>query len=264
MKKLGLYIHMPFCRQKCEYCDFYSGNEYKDYKKYINALMLHMEDYSPVVSDYETDTIFIGGGTPSCVPVKYILELIDGIYSYFKVPLSAEFTIEANPATVNFTGLKRYLQAGINRLSLGCQSSFDNELAALGRIHDYDAFEQTFIAARDAGFEIINVDLMYGIPEQTKDSFMKTLERICELNPEHISVYGLKVEDNTPFGQKAARGELILPGEDEEFEMYSSAIKYLKTMGYSQYEISNFAKPGYECRHNLKYWNMGEYLGLGP
>lgn len=261
MKNLGLYVHFPFCKNKCSYCDFYSLAGYENVDKYIDALMLQCEDYSASCEPYAIDTVFFGGGTPSIVPEKRIHELIDCIYDQFHVTEDAEVTIEANPATVNLARLKRYIKAGINRISIGVQSSCNNELKALGRIHTYEEFEETFALARKAGFKNINLDLMYGIPEQTMDSFSRTLQRICALEPEHISLYNLKIEDSTPFG--AMRDTLKLPDEDVEFAMYEYAIKYLAEKGYVQYEISNFSKPGFECKHNLKYWNCEEYLGLG-
>jgi oxygen-independent coproporphyrinogen-3 oxidase len=261
-KNLGLYIHIPFCRSKCGYCDFYSITDTKSYRRYADSLVLHMEDYSESVKNYTVDTVFIGGGTPTVMPKNLMLDLLDGIYDNFNVAKDAEITIEANPATVDTGTLKKYRSEGVNRLSIGMQSSCDNELRALTRIHTFDDFEDCFRAARKAGFDNINVDLMYGIPEQTPASFRMTLDSVCELRPEHISVYGLKIEDNTPFA--GISDSLVLPDEDDEYGMYIQAIQTLAQNGYSQYEISNFAIHGYECRHNLKYWNCMEYLGLGP
>lgn len=260
--KLGLYIHIPFCRSKCAYCDFYSITDTKNYRRYIDSLILHMEDYSASIENYTIDSIFIGGGTPTVIPKNLMLDLLDGIFDNFNVTKDAEITLEANPATIDAGMLKRYRSEGVNRLSIGMQSSCDNELKALTRIHTFEDFEESFRAARKARFDNINIDLMYGIPEQTIASFQMTLDSVCELKPEHVSVYGLKIEDNTPFADKI--NTLILPDEDNEFAMYEQAIKTLAQNGYVQYEISNFAIPGYECRHNLKYWNCMEYLGLGP
>ena len=261
MKRLGLYVHFPFCMNKCPYCDFYSVVGYKNIDEYIDALMLQCEDYAEAVSPYAIDSVFFGGGTPSIVPEKYMLEFIDRVYDKFNVTLNAEFTMEANPATVKLSQLKKYRKAGINRLSFGVQSACDNELRALSRIHDYEDFEESFSIARKAGFDNINIDLMYGIPEQTFESFCKTLEKIISLDPEHISLYNLKIEPSTPFG--AVKDSLPLPDEDTEYKMYEYAIEFLTNQGYNQYEISNFAKPGKECVHNLKYWTCSEYLGLG-
>ncbi len=261
MKRLGLYMHFPFCKNKCAYCDFYSVVGYDNISKYTDALMLQCEDYAVSCEPYAIDTVFLGGGTPTIVPEKNMLDLIDCIYENFHVTEDAEVTMEANPATVNLSQLKKYFKAGINRLSIGVQSACDNELKALSRIHSYEEFEKTYKTARKAGFKNINLDIMYGIPEQTLESFKESLEKIVALSPEHISLYNLKIEDSTPFG--AIRDSLPLPDEDVEFEMYEYAIDYLTRHGYEQYEISNFAKPGYECKHNLKYWTCQEYLGLG-
>lgn len=266
-KDLGLYVHIPFCVSKCPYCDFYSLTDYNErhdrFKtRYIDALILHMEDYSPSAKSYTVDTVYIGGGTPSIISVPSMLDLINGIFGNFELSREIEFTIEANPATLDFNMLKKYRRAGVNRISLGMQSSCDNELKALSRIHNYEDFEMSFNLARRAGFENINVDIMYGIPEQTKTSLRTTLARVCALEPEHISLYGLKIEENTPFAQ--IHDSLMLPDEDTEFQMYMESIRYLEEQGYKQYEISNFAREGYKCRHNLKYWNCEDYLGLGP
>lgn len=261
MKNLGLYIHFPFCSSKCAYCDFYSVTGYENINKYIDAVMLQCEDYSSAAEGYAIDSVFFGGGTPTIVPDKLMLELIDSIYENFNVTMDAEFTIEANPATVSLATLKRYKKMGVNRLSFGVQSACNSELKSLSRIHTFEEAENSFNLARKAGFDNINLDVMYGIPDQTMESFRNTLERIVSLNPEHISLYNLKIEDATPFA--AIRDTLVLPDEDVEFQMYEYAVKYLAQNGYIQYEISNFAKRGKECRHNLKYWTCMEYLGLG-
>lgn len=261
-KTLGLYLHMPFCKNKCGYCDFYSVTDCKKCKRYTESICLQMEDYSESAKKYTVDTVFIGGGTPSVLPKKCMLDIFDSLYTNFDIADDAEITMEVNPATVDKGLLKTYRKEGVNRLSIGMQSSSNNELKALSRIHDFEDFEDCFDDARAAKFDNINVDIMYGIPEQTLASLRMTVETVCEFRPEHISLYGLQIEENTPFGEKAFA--LRLPDEDTEFEMYSSAIEILKANGYEQYEISNFALPGYECKHNLKYWNCEEYLGLGP
>ncbi|MCL2517686.1 MAG: radical SAM family heme chaperone HemW [Oscillospiraceae bacterium] len=263
-KKLGLYIHIPFCKSKCHYCDFYSLTDYNDkFKKlYIDSLLLHMEDYARSAKPYTIDTIYIGGGTPSSLPCNDLLDLIDGIYFNFNVSADAEFTIEVNPGTADHSTFKKLFKSGVNRISFGMQSSCDNELQALARIHNFEDFENSYEAARRAGFENINIDVMFGIPEQTPSSLRTTLERICALEPEHISLYGLKIEENTPFAQII--DSLNLPEEDEEVNMYFESVKYLELQGYEQYEISNFSKSGKQCLHNLKYWNCEDYLGLGP
>ncbi len=262
-KPLGLYLHIPFCQSKCAYCDFYSmsGADEETMQRYTDALLLQMEDYSKAARHYTVDTVFIGGGTPSVLPAKCMGELIAGIHRNFSVSRRAEFTMECNPATVSAQTLQKYRRAGVNRLSMGLQSGEDGELRSLSRIHTKEEFEASYLAARKAGFENINIDIMYGIPMQTAESFARTINYAAQLSPEHISLYGLRIEEGTPFA--LTRDTLILPDEDTESEMYFSGIEMLKAAGYRQYEISNFARPGFECRHNLKYWNCEEYLGLG-
>ena len=261
-KRLGLYIHIPFCEHKCDYCDFYSITKFQDYVRFTDTILLQMEDYAEKTADYEIDTIYIGGGTPTVLPVKRMLEIITGIYRNFNVSPNVEFTMEANPATVDFKMLKKYRKAGVNRLSLGLQSANDEELGGLSRIHTFDDFVESYEMAKKAGFDNINIDVMYGIPGQTQYTLGYTLEQVCDLEPKHISLYGLKIEEGTPFFEKKSR--LKLPDEDTEYEMYKYAVEYLSFRRYWQYEISNFAKDGYKSRHNLKYWNCEEYLGIGP
>ena len=262
MKTLGLYLHMPFCKSKCPYCDFYSVTDNNDYRRYIDAMLLQMEDYSSAASPFTVDTIYIGGGTPSVVPEKLMFELMDGVYRNFKVFIDAETTIEANPATVTLGQLKKYRKMGINRISFGAQSMCDNELKALSRLHNSGGIEESIALARKAGFDNISVDLMYGIPEQTPESLAKSIDAVAGLGVDHISLYGLKIEPNTPFD--AIRDKLALPDEDTEYAMYESSVAQLAKLGYKQYEISNFCKNGRECLHNMRYWNCDEYLGLGP
>lgn len=262
-KNLGLYIHIPFCKSKCAYCDFYSFPTEDDelFKHYNSAVLLQMQDMKKSAEDYEVDTVFIGGGTPTVHPQKLMLELIGGIKRNFNFRKDAEFTMEANPATTDFRMLQKYRKAGVNRLSIGLQSIHFTELSTMCRIHNVNDFEQTYYDARDAGFDNINVDVMFGLPGQTMKSFMETLDYVCKKNPEHISVYGLKIEEGTPFYER--KNTLELPDEDTEYEMYLAAIEFLESKGYEHYEISNFARPGYRCLHNMKYWNCDEYLGLG-
>ncbi len=262
-KPLGLYIHIPFCKSKCEYCDFCSFVPNSDavIEHYVDALILQMEDWSDKCRGRDVDSIYIGGGTPTFLSVKHIYRIFNAIYDNFRVSRGAEISIECNPATADLGSLKKLRRIGINRISIGLQSANDNELQALGRIHTYADFEQTFENARRAGFDNISVDIMYGIPEQTDRSFIRTLSLVSSLSPDHISLYALKIEENTPFAQR--RGSLNLPDEDTEYGMYVKAVKYLADKGYERYEISNFAKRGYACLHNLKYWHCDEYLGLG-
>lgn len=261
-KNIGLYLHIPFCKSKCLYCDFYSLSGREDYERYTDALIMHMEDYSAALRGCTVDSIYIGGGTPTAMPTSMICTLIDGIFDNFNVSDNAEITIECNPATVGIKELKKIRSAGVNRLSIGIQSACDSELRSLGRIHNFSDAEECFYAARKAGFDNINVDIMYGIPGQTPESLSDTLGKVCGLDPEHISFYGLKIEEGTPFYDMS--GSLELPDEDTESAMYFDSIALLSGHGYDQYEISNFAKEGFACRHNIKYWSCGEYLGLGP
>ncbi len=261
-KTLGIYLHIPFCLSKCPYCDFYSGTDMTSAARYTEALLLHMADYTKAAAGYDIDTVYFGGGTPTALPTGQLVSLVDGVYENFNVRSDAEITVEANPATVSVSELRRLKRSGVNRISFGLQSTDDNELEALGRIHTFQDFKDSFRAARKAGFGNISIDLMYGIPLQTPESFRITLEEVAELQPEHISVYGLKIEEGTPFSRQ--KESLSLPDEDSECAMYFSAIDFLAEAGYAQYEISNFAKPGRQCLHNLRYWNCEEYLGFGP
>jgi len=261
-KKLGLYIHIPFCEHKCDYCDFYSLTNFKDYVRYTDTVLLQMEDFSERAEEYTVDTVFIGGGTPTVLPLNRMLEIIDGIYRNFNVAQNVEFTMEANPATVTPKMLKKLRKAGVNRLSFGLQSALDEELSELSRIHTFEEFKESYQMAKKAGFDNINIDLMYGIPGQTQSSLGYTLEQVCDLEPKHISLYNLKIEEGTPFFNRYS--SLKLPDEDTEYEMYKYAVEYLTFRGYPQYEISNFAARGYKCMHNLKYWNCQEYIGIGP
>lgn len=263
-KRLGLYFHIPFCRSKCAYCDFFSfvPSNMELVTRYVDALIKHMADYSRAAEDHIVDTVFIGGGTPTCIPTEELIRLIKAMKKNFNISHNAEFSIEANPATVDLKSLKKLRRAGVNRISIGLQTGDDNELKALSRIHTRRQFEQSYHIAREAGFENINVDLMFGIPGQTMESLMRNLRYLMRLNPEHISLYNLKIEPGTPFDLH--RHELMLPDEDTEADMYLAAVRFLAEHGYPQYEISNFAKNGCRCHHNLKYWTSMEYLGFGP
>lgn len=262
-KPLGLYIHIPFCKSKCEYCDFCSfvPSNQGVIEHYVDALILQMEDWSSRCRNYEIDSVYFGGGTPTYLDMKHFTRIMDALYANFHVVRGAEISIECNPATVDLKYLKALRRNHVNRISIGVQSANPDELKALGRIHTYEDFVRTFEDARKAGFENISVDLMYGIPRQTEESFGKTVSTIASLEPEHLSLYALKIEENTPFARK--RDKLALPGEDAEYNMYTRAVEYLKTKGYERYEISNFSKRGFASLHNLKYWHCDEYLGLG-
>ena len=258
-KKLGIYIHIPFCVKKCNYCDFNSFSCDENIKKdYIRALCKEISMASEDYKDYIADTVFIGGGTPSILPADLTEMFMDTLFESFNIDSNAEISMEANPGTLDLSKALAYKKTGINRISLGLQSTVDEELKVLGRIHNYSDFLKSYDYLREAGFKNINVDLMNGIPGQTYDSFTEGLERVKELRPEHISIYSLIIEEGTPFyGQN-----LDLPDEDTERRMVHS-IKDILGSYYNQYEISNYARKGFECRHNIKYWRRDEYLGLG-
>ena len=262
MKELGIYVHIPFCKQKCSYCDFISYCDKNDLiEKYIKALKQEIENSS--VNEYEISTIYIGGGTPSYIESKYISEILKTIKQKYNISRNVEITIEVNPGTATKEKLRDYVEAGINRISIGLQSWNNNLLKMIGRIHTYEEFLSTYKLAREVGFKNINVDLMIGLPNQTLDDVKKSLEEISKLNPEHISVYSLIVEEGTPIEKKIAKGQLKLPNEELEREEYWEVKKFLENLGYKHYEISNFAKTGYESKHNLNCWEQKEYLGFG-
>ena len=256
-------MHIPFCVSKCSYCDFYSFSpESEDFKKsYVSAMMLQMEDISAACRAHTVDTVYFGGGTPSLLPISQVNRLIDSIKRNFKLDKDAEITFEANPGTVDLKYLKALRKLGINRLSLGLQSANDRELKDLGRIHTLADFGETYNSARKAGFGNISVDVMYGLPSQSLESFKKTLEYVTSIEPEHISLYCLKIEEGTPFYER--RASLALPDDDTEYYMYVSDVYILSGCGYNRYEMSNFAKGSRYSRHNLKYWNCDEYIGIG-
>ncbi len=264
MRSIGLYIHIPFCRQKCAYCDFYSipGGNVNLQERYVNALLMQINSLSSRVEDRLFDTVYLGGGTPGLLPAELLCKLLVELKTAFHITPDAEITLETNPAVADEDKLIALRTVGYNRLSMGMQTADPALLHKLGRLHSPDEFAETFLAARRAGFSNISADVMYALPGQTVDGLLQTLRTLITLSPEHISMYGLKVEKNTPFGRLGDR--LILPDEDTQCEMYERACALLQSAGYPRYEISNFAQPGYESRHNLRYWRRGEYLGLGP
>ena len=263
MKTLGLYLHIPFCISKCAYCDFYSlpQTQAQFRESYIHALIRHMEEYSIQARDYTVTSVYFGGGTPTLMTGEQIKQLMRAIKKNFRLSEKCEISMESNPGTADYDKLKIMKRAGINRLSIGVQSFCDELLQSCGRIHTSGEVYDIVTNARRAGFKNISLDLMFGLPGQTKQQLMESLKQAFELNPEHISLYGLKVEEGTLFWHN--RNTLPLPDEDTERDMYFSAVGFMKLNGYMQYEISNFAKKGFECRHNLRYWNADEYLGLG-
>ena len=265
-KELELYIHIPFCEKKCAYCDFLSFPRGKDVQKqYVDKLLSEIEQKSGDFRDAEVPSIFIGGGTPSILEPSQIRDIMGCLRESFCIRKDAEISMEANPGTVNGDKLEIYRQAGINRLSFGLQSADNRELELLGRIHTWETFLLSYQRARECGFKNINVDLMSALPGQTVESWMETLRRTVELMPEHISAYSLILEEGTPFFERYGdgRGEGLLPDEEAEREMYHRTKEYLKRQGYKRYEISNYAREGRECRHNIGYWSNVPYLGLG-
>lgn len=271
-KQIGLYIHIPFCKQKCSYCDFCSYAEKQDLiSKYIKCLLQEIKevgsnnrvDFENGKDDlFSVKTIYIGGGTPSLIESKYIVQIMEEIKSNFELDENTEITIEVNPGTVTLEKLEEYNKAGINRLSIGLQSTHEHLLKEIGRIHTYLDFLDTYRFAREARFENINVDLMIGLPNQTLAEVQDSIEEIVSMEPEHISVYSLILEEGTPLFKKVEEG-LELPDEELERKMYWTVKQILETNGYNHYEISNFAKQGYESKHNLDCWNQKEYIGFG-
>lgn len=258
-RPLELYVHIPFCVRKCQYCDFLSGPSDEETKeRYIEALLqeIHAVEHT---EDYEIVSVFIGGGTPSALKAEAIASVMRTLQEKFFFCEDAEVTIEANPGTVDPEKLTIYRNVGINRLSLGLQSTDAEELKLLGRIHSYEEFLKSYEWAREAGFSNINIDLMFAIPGQTGEAWRQHLYQVAELNPEHISAYSLIIEEGTPFAEQ----NLDLPDEDTEYQMYEDTAEILERYGYRQYEISNYAKQGYMCRHNAGYWQRLEYLGFG-
>lgn len=263
--KLGIYIHIPFCKQKCLYCDFNSSIEtYETMKNYTKALIKEIELSGENYKDYLVDSVFIGGGTPSILPLEFLKPIVETIYEKFNIGKDLEFTIEANPNSLNRDKLIFYKNIGINRLSIGAQSFVENELKALGRIHSVYDISNSVNMAKGIGFKNISLDLMIGIPNQNLNTFKFSLEEAIKLDVKHISAYSLILEENTPLYLKKLKGiDLNLPDEDEEREIYKNTISFLEDKDYIQYEISNFSQLGYESKHNLKYWNCDDYLGLG-
>ena len=263
-KPLGLYVHIPFCKQKCAYCDFYSlsGNE-RLMDDYTDALCAHLTETAPFAAGHTVDTVYFGGGTPSYLGEKRLVQILKTILKKYRVDRHAEITLEANPDSAgDQKALKALRKAGFNRISLGMQSACDQELREIGRIHTMDQVRAAVETARKAGFDNLSLDLIYGLPHQTQDRWAANLAAAVDLAPDHLSCYGLKVEEGTPLYTR--REDAGLPGDDLQADMYLYTVDYLRRFGYFQYEISNFARTGRESRHNLKYWTLGEYAGFGP
>ena len=277
---ISLYIHIPFCKKKCLYCDFLSAPACaQERESYVKALLREISAMAELCAGYRVISVFFGGGTPSLLSSSQMERIMSAIRKGYCLSKNAEITVECNPATAGIKKLESYLECGINRLSIGLQSSKEEELKALGRIHTYEQFVDTYFAAREAGFENINVDIMSALPGQTHRSYMDTVRTVIGLMPEHISAYSLIIEEGTPFFERYAKEQETvndgaqtmdyapmyppLPDEETERKMYHDTVKLLQDAGYIRYEISNYARKGLECRHNLTYWTGMEYLGLG-
>ena len=261
---LGLYIHIPFCKAECDYCDFYSlAHSEEKMDVYMAALLRHLEEVAPRAAGMQVDTVYFGGGTPSYLGAARLCRILQTVLRRYDVARDAEITLEANPDSAgDWKELRKLRRAGFNRLSLGVQSTDDALLRRIGRVHTYEQVQQAVMAARKAKFTNLSLDLIYGLPGQTMEDWQRTLADAVALGPEHLSCYGLKLEEGTPLWQQ--RQTLTLPDDDAQADMYLYTVAALGEMGYEQYEISNFAKSGKESRHNLKYWRMEEYAGFGP
>lgn len=262
---LGLYIHIPFCVTKCKYCDFNSFKiDLNEKIKYLNYLGEEMKLYKEEIKNREIDSVFVGGGTPSILNENEINILFEKIKENFNIKSNAEITMECNPGTLTLNKLKVMKKSGVNRLSIGLQAVQNHHLKYIGRIHTFEEFEKNYHDAKQMGFDNINIDLMYALPNQSREDWMESLEKVVKLNPTHISAYSLILEENTELFKMYERDEFNLLDENTDIEMYEYTIDYLKSHGYNQYEISNYAKEGYECKHNIVYWKCDNYLGLGP
>ncbi|MCR5836520.1 MAG: radical SAM family heme chaperone HemW [Lachnospiraceae bacterium] len=267
-KSLEIYIHIPFCKSKCKYCDFLSVPTDDETKhEYVNALIAQIKSKSKELHSYNVDTLFIGGGTPSILKADYIEEIMTTVRQHYNIFDNAEITIECNPGTVTKEKLSAYRRCGINRISFGLQSTDNKELKFLGRIHTYEEFLQSYNMARECGFDNINIDLMSALPFQTVESYKESVLKVVKLDPEHISAYSLIIEESTPISEwienETREGHEVLPNEDDERTMYYLTKEILEQNGYHQYEISNFAKEGMECKHNIGYWKRKDYIGFG-
>jgi len=264
MKEISLYIHIPFCVSKCYYCDFSSfSNINHKIDLYINSLIVELSLYKEKIKEYNIKTIFIGGGTPSCIEPRYINRIMDYIYKNFNLDSLVETTMEANPGTLSKEKINIYKQSKINRISMGAQTLNDDLLSTIGRSHKVEDFYQSFNLLRQANINNINVDLMFGLPDQRLDDVMESLKKVIELGVEHISYYGLILEEGTYLTKLYNENKISLPDEDEERLMYHRATEYLIKSGYNHYEISNYSLPNYECKHNLVYWDVNPYIGIG-
>ncbi len=261
--RLGIYIHIPFCVRKCDYCDFYSvpGRDGR-MDEYLHALEVHIAESAPQAELYTVNTIYFGGGTPTFFGAERLARLLQIVRKQFNISKDCEITVECNPDSADQDTLLTLKKAGVNRLSMGVQSAQDKELEEIGRVHSFAQATQAFQCARDAGFDNISLDLIYGLPDQTMESWKESVEALLKLNPEHLSCYGLKLEQGTPLYERREQEQMA--DDDTQADMYLWMVERLKNAGYGQYEISNFARPGRQSRHNLKYWMGEEYIGFGP
>lgn len=263
MKPLSVYIHIPFCVQKCKYCDFLSAPSTRENMElYMDALKKEMISESVKYEEYEIETIFFGGGTPSILDEGQIEDCIDVLRTNYQISKLCEITLEMNPGTASMQKLEGWKRAGVNRLSIGLQSANDSELRLIGRIHDFDTFVKSYEQAKAAGFDNINVDLMSALPGQTISGWRETLNKVLLLKPDHISAYSLIIEEGTPLSKHIDEYPPV-PSEDEDREMYRDTKRILKEHGFMRYEVSNYAKEGKECKHNVTYWTRGNYAGFG-
>ena len=261
---LGLYIHIPFCVTKCKYCDFNSFKiDLNEKIKYLNYLGEEMKLYKEEIKNREIDSVFVGGGTPSILNENEINILFEKIKENFNIKSNAEITMECNPGTLTLNKLKVMKKSGVNRLSIGLQAVQNHHLKYIGRIHTFEEFEKNYHDAKQMGFDNINIDLMYALPNQSREDWMESLGKVVKLNPTHISAYSLILEENTELFKMYERDEFNLLDENTDIEMYEYTINYLKSHGYNQYEISNYAKDNFECKHNVLYWKCEEYVGIG-
>lgn len=264
MSRIGLYIHFPFCVQKCRYCDFSSyDNIHYLMPKYLEALKNEIKRWEALADKVTVQTIFMGGGTPTLYKYGQLIDVLETCRKYWNIDENAEITLEANPGTLDLEGLENLRKAGFNRISIGMQAWQQHHLSYLGRIHSSKDIVESVKWCREAGFDNINLDIMFGLPNQTIEEWRESLEKVVSLDVEHISTYSLKIEEGTPFYAMLNDGWLNLPSEDAERQMYYLAVEYLKSQGYIHYEISNFAKKDKQCRHNLIYWHNKEYIGIG-
>ncbi|MDD7004429.1 MAG: radical SAM family heme chaperone HemW [Clostridiales bacterium] len=258
----GIYLHVPFCVKKCAYCDFVSFPEQSRADAYFQALYKEIAMAAVECGGKKFDTVFFGGGTPSAVPLEFICVAVERIRAEFDLEIS-EATIECNPGTVDMGKLAAYRKTGFNRISIGVQSFDDGLLRSIGRIHSAKQAEETVKLARSAGFENINIDLMYGLPGQSEKEYIDSIERGGLLGVDHISAYSLILEEGTPLYDWVNEGRIVLPDDDAVYDMHRAGMERLESLGYKRYEISNYARPGCQCRHNINYWDVGEYIGLG-